>query len=318
MSKPPTPFLTIVDVGHGNAAVLRDPSGVVVFDAGRGQHLRRFLRGNGITEIDALLLSHADADHYCGAISLLRDRDFLIHQVFLNPDPTKKDKDSHKQLRLAVVEAGRKRGTTTETQLTTALTGRLDRGAVRIEVLHPPPELSMSGVAGEDLDGNTLTSNALSAAIRVSHEGTPLVLLGGDIQFVCLRNWAERDVEAAARVLVFPHHGGSPGNCNPADASVFAHEVAQHVKPEVVAFSIHRTRYGLPREDVLDALEDALEGVRFLCTQLPRRISDVILSTTPGPWVLHRKEEGGEITCIEGDIHVMFCRGGYEIRFANA
>ena len=57
------PNLVVVDVGHGNAAVLRDTGGVVVFDTGKGPALVEFLKHNSITEVEALVLSHADDDH---------------------------------------------------------------------------------------------------------------------------------------------------------------------------------------------------------------------------------------------------------------
>src|ERR1051326_4902041 len=151
MSKKPTSTLTVLDVGHGNSAVLCDSGDVFVFDTGQGQHLRRFLRISGIKVIEAILISHADTDHCSGAISVLLDQEIVVKRVFLNPDPTKKAKHSHRQLRLAVAEAGRERGTVTETQLTTASSGKLRCGSVDVEVLYPPPELAMSGVGGVDL-----------------------------------------------------------------------------------------------------------------------------------------------------------------------
>ena len=317
MCKPSTPYLTILDVGHGNAAVLHDRNGVVAIDAGRGQHLRRFLSRNGTKEVAALLLSHADTDHCSGAISLLLDECFRVHQVFLNPDPTKKDRASNRQLRLAIAEAGRKRGTITETQLTTALTGRIDQGTVRIEVLFPPPELAVSGVAGVDLDGKSISSNALSGAIRLAHEGEPIVLLAGDIQSLCLRHWEENGTDATAQVLVFPHHGGLPGDCRPEDVGAYATAVGQQVRPEVVVFSVHRTRYSLPREEVLTALTNTVKNVQFLCTQLPERISEMVVSASPGPWVLHRKTDSSGISCLEGNILISFSSGQYRIQFST-
>ena len=109
MSELQQPTLTILDVGHGNAAVLRDRDGVVVIDAGGRQYLRRFLKNNGIKTVDALLISHADADHSGGAISVLRDPELHVKRMYLNPDPTKKNNHTHKQLRLAAVDAGRRR-----------------------------------------------------------------------------------------------------------------------------------------------------------------------------------------------------------------
>ncbi len=52
--------ISILDVGHGNGAVLVDDNGVVVIDAGPGSALLEFLRHEGIDRINVLLISHAD------------------------------------------------------------------------------------------------------------------------------------------------------------------------------------------------------------------------------------------------------------------
>ena len=48
----PDRSLAILDVGHGNCAVLRDRRGVVVIDAGPGSSLLEFLTEHKITNID--------------------------------------------------------------------------------------------------------------------------------------------------------------------------------------------------------------------------------------------------------------------------
>src|SRR6185436_11845015 len=63
--------LTILDVGHGNCAVLRDDRGAVIVDTGVGVTLLEFLEQCGITAIDAVLISHSDSDHVAGLIKLL-------------------------------------------------------------------------------------------------------------------------------------------------------------------------------------------------------------------------------------------------------
>ncbi len=72
---------TVLNVGHGNAIVVETPDGrVLVFDAGalnRGERtadiVSRFLWHQGQSRIDALIISHADMDHY-NAVTGLIDR----------------------------------------------------------------------------------------------------------------------------------------------------------------------------------------------------------------------------------------------------
>src|SRR5256885_5882175 len=56
-------YLAILDVGHGNSAVLVDAEAAVIIDTGRGDQLRQYLHEQGIGKIDLIILSHADADH---------------------------------------------------------------------------------------------------------------------------------------------------------------------------------------------------------------------------------------------------------------
>lgn len=309
-SKLSTPSLVVVDVGHGNAAVLQDTNGVVVFDSGKkGPALLEFLRETGIKEIESLILSHADDDHIGNAATLLLSAEVLVKRVYYNSDPTK-DTDSHQQFQLAVRDARRKRHTEAHSALTTTLSGKLDSGEVNIEVLYPSPEEFVTGVGGRGFGGKQTTSNSLSAAIRLSHDREPVVLLGGDVGVECLDYWAEEKMSAKAQVLVFPHHGGRPGDSEPGP---FAERMAKCVFPETVIFSVHHSRFDLPREDVTAAIRKVLPAVRFLCTQLPERLVPEVKSSKASPWFLHRCPKKGSAGWWNGHIEVKFSKGCGEI-----
>ncbi len=83
------PTLHVLDVRHGNSAVLIDDSGIIVIDAGPGADLLDFLLENDISTIDVLLLSHADQDHIGGAMYLLSSKEVEIKNVYLNTDSIK-------------------------------------------------------------------------------------------------------------------------------------------------------------------------------------------------------------------------------------
>jgi competence protein ComEC len=80
------------------------------------------------------------------------------------------------------------------------------------------------------------------------------------------------------KVLVFPHHGGHPGEADPVE---FATRLCQLGKPETVLFSIHRSRHALPIPDVVRAIRETAPGVRIAGTQLSEHCA-----TDPpkGPW----------------------------------
>jgi len=313
MSKLSAPNLIVVDVGHGNASVLRDIRGVVVFDTGKGPALLEFLRGSGIKEVKSLVLSHADDDHIGNASRLLLDDQIRVNEVYYNSDPTK-GTDSQQQLQIAILTARRQRKTTAHPGLSSTTSGKLDCGEVSIEVLFPPPEALVTGVGGRSVSGSRNTSNSLSAAIRLCHCGKPVVLLGGDVGMECLEFWDEEKVEPVAQIVVFPHHGGAPAA---ADAARFAEGISRRVKPELVVFSIHRTRFDLPREDVVAGILKHCPGAKFLCTQLPERIIKELKSER-SPWSFHAsKAKIGRGYC-DGTIEITFDRGTGKVRSYGA
>jgi len=248
-----------------------------------------------------MFLSHADSDHIGGASTPLLNTSLCVRCVFLNPDSTK-DTVVFQQLRYALTEAEHRAGTRIEPSLTTNT--KVPRRGALIEVLYPPASTALGGVGGSGLSGNRLTSNSLSAAIRVTGAEESSVLLGGDIEFGCLECWKERGITPSARALVFPHHGGLPGDADESGAALFAHQLSALVRPEIVIFSIHRTKFGLPRNEVVEAVLQAVKDVRFICTQLPERFQHSVANESA--WSLHLNESGSG-----------YCEGGIKLEFSD-
>jgi len=82
--------LTILDVGHGNCAILQDAHGVIVIDTGPGSHLLEYLDQQRIKRIDTILISHSDKDHIGGLAGLLTQEDVEIGRICLNTDAIKR------------------------------------------------------------------------------------------------------------------------------------------------------------------------------------------------------------------------------------
>ena len=312
------PHLTIIDVGHGSSAVLKDADTIAVFDAGRnGQCLRRYLTDNQITVVDVLIISHADTDHAGGLISVLLDPSINVKRLFINPDPTKKT-ISHLQLQCAIATARQRGETVVETQVTTSINGRLDTKDVRIEILYPSPEIVVSGVGGRDLRGNPLSSNSMCAAIRLLFRDQPKVLLAGDIDFSCIDYWTENEIDSSANILIYPHHGGLPGTSSPSEIVNFTEQLVQRVDPVYVIFSIHRTRHNLPRRDVLAVLEKSIRAPIFLCTQLPDQLRDIVsFGRNQDLGKKHCVDSGGSRWATEGNIKVTFSDPDHSVEFEN-
>jgi len=310
-SKKQKPFLVVLDVGHGSAAVLHDEGGTVVFDTGKGAHVGRHLSQAGVCKIQAMFLSHADEDHIGGAVTLLLDTRLGIGEVFLNSDASKNTL-IFQQLCLALADANNRAGTKIGQRLTTST--KLRRKGTNIEVLHPPDVIALTGVGGKATSGNRLTSNSMSAAIRVSRGPKSSILLGGDIEYDCVDEWKKTKLQPSARVLLFPHHGGLPGSSDESEAKLFGYEITKLVSPDIVVFSNHRTKHGNPRECILKAIAKAVKGIRFACTQLPRHLHPQVKAT--GCWSLHKSKKGTGV--IEGSICLVFQSSGIKVAFGES
>ena len=183
-------------VGDGSCYLVRSGRSAVVFDAGSGGQPdagRRVivpaLRRLGVRALDAVVVSHANLDHYAGALEIAEA--LPVRSVLVTP-----------QLRAAagadpegsvafLLEGLRRRrvaiGTVAEGEMRVF-------GAARWRWLHPRRRDAFAQV------------NDASMVVRIEGEGGT-VLLTGDIQATAIAALGERGVPLAAEVLELPHHG---------------------------------------------------------------------------------------------------------------
>ncbi len=271
------PELIILDVGHGNCAVLRDTNGVIVIDCAYGVTLIETLEHLSIQEISHILISHADADHIAGIINLLLNEDIKINNVHLNPDLLR-NTEIWKDLLIALKDARLRLGTVVSSELTTTKTGQLNVGQVMVEILAPTPELALAGGVGKTVDDRRLNPNSTSAVIGLVHNTHRVAILGADIDQVGLDELLKERSELKADILVFPHHGGRPGG---ADGKAFAQQLCDLVKPNLVVFSIGRGRFGNPRKEIVEGVVSSLPTAHILCTQLSSKCADSAPDSEP-------------------------------------
>jgi beta-lactamase superfamily II metal-dependent hydrolase len=213
-----------------------------------------------------LVISHSDSDHMRGAARLLA-LGFRFDVVFANADSAK-DSEAWEDFRLRVNEevlAGR-------SKLTGVHVGNpfdISTGRTAFEVIHPGADLSLVGPTRTPrARAGLLTSNDCSAVLRVHVGGSPIALLAGDLTAAGFERIKSSGLEMRAPILVFPHHGGKSGG----DDRAFAMQLCDAVRPEHVIFSHGRnSRYGTPREEIIDGVRQYSNTVRVACTQLSRR-----------------------------------------------
>jgi competence protein ComEC len=191
---------TFLSVGHGEAVVVELPGGrTLLYDAGRlgsptsaARSVAGFLWSRGITHLDAVVLSHADLDHYNALPDLLQK--FSVGVVYVSPMMFDRPNRALETLRGAIHKAG--------VPLREVWSGdRLQTGGdASLGVLHPP----RGGVLGSD--------NANSIVLALEYQGRRL-LFTGDLESPGLEDvMAELPYECD--VLQAPHHG-SPNSDPP-------------------------------------------------------------------------------------------------------
>lgn len=273
------PKLFILDVAHGNCSILQDTEGTIVIDCAHGDTLIQTLRHLGISQVDRIVISHADEDHFKGFIDLLLEESIIVKHIHINPDVVKGNPDTKKgskifiAMRLAITEARTKRNVS-HNYLDTDMTGTLDVGEVRVEVLSPNKDI-MGYSGGKDLKGRTLSSNSVSGVIRLVYKSRGVALLAGDIDQVGLENLLNNISEIESDVLIFPHHGGNAGSGNAKANQDFTSKLCQQVNPKLVVFSTGRKdkEPHYPRPEIVKSVLDTLPNVHIMCTQLAKTCS---------------------------------------------
>ncbi len=263
MAALPIPSLTVLDVGHGSCAVLVESTRVVVFDAGPKTGLLEFLLQHQIDTIDLVMISHADSDHIEGLLAILGTSTFTIKMVRLNTDSLK-GSDIWDDLLFELDSLQTQGKTDFSPALTEADTGKFDSAEVTLEIIGPSSYLAAKGPSGKDAYDRRITTNSISAVIRVHYKGTPVALLTGDMDMIGLDEIVRGGKKLVAPILVFPHHGGNAGT----DMEAFSEKLYLLVQPEQVLFSIGRGRYGTPIPDVVHKARRLNSKVKIACTQL--------------------------------------------------
>ena len=232
------PELVVLDVGQGDAVVLRLGGGAAILIDGGGvtfggvdmgeRVVVPALRALGVWRLPLVVASHADLDHMGGLPAVLEA--FPVGELWIG------HAESDRPLWQALAQRARRRGVPVREVRRGEATVL---GALRLDVLHPTAEASGDG-------------NADSVALLVRYRDAPWALLLGDVPAA-----VEADLPIPPTpVLLAPHHGS---------ATSTSADLLRAARPSLALASVGQNRYGHPAAVVQDRLAHA--GVPLLTTR---------------------------------------------------
>ena len=215
--------LKVFDVGQGQCIFLQNDANAVMIDCGGdeedydGEQAARSLLTSGYTSIDALILTHYDSDHTCGAMQFLSR--IRVKQLIV---PDLPDQTGNRERILRYAE---------QADIPVLLVTRdimLNFGGGTL-VLYAP----------EDPD----VKNASLSALMSDEEYDILITgdMGMDGELVLLATKDLPDLE----VLIAGHHGSKYSTCE---------ALLRQTMPETVIISVGENSYGHPAQEVLDRI----------------------------------------------------------------
>jgi competence protein ComEC len=238
----PSLRISFLDVGQGDCALVEMPNGKKYLidaglytpnrDSGRDIILP-VLRAKGITKLDAVLISHSDADH-CGGLSYLVER-MQIDRLIISDHP------SDQKLFNQALAMARTRG---------------------IPVVNIAGYDTLCGVwpvrgflySRED----SISNGNESSLVLCLQYGTDRFLFPGDMGPELGEILHKKGLFSNCRVVKVPHHGARPNN------QIF---FVDRLRPELAVISVgENNRFGHPSQEALDNYANC--GSKILRTDL--------------------------------------------------
>jgi len=233
----PPPFrVSFLDVGQGDAAIVEigpahrafvvDAGGLGgSFDTGAGVVVPA-LRDRRTRRLEAIVLSHAQRDHYGGLVEVAKQ----VGAADLWWNGRGSTASGFRALHDAVRESGARART-----LDAGTPLRLDTEFAGIEVVHPPASSA------------ALSMNDASLVLGVRY-GALRVLFTGDVEKAGERAMVASGKDLGASVLKVPHHGSRTSS---------SHALLRAVRPALAVASLgHRNRFGFPAREVVERHRD--------------------------------------------------------------
>jgi beta-lactamase superfamily II metal-dependent hydrolase len=261
--------LALMDVGHGNCAVVFGGKEAIVFDAPPGSFLVKFLRSHGVALVTHLVLSHADLDHI-GGVDLLIASGIDVETIWVCDDQANPS-SAYERLRTAFKNARLRGNTRIRRGHPDSDQADVRWGALGMQWLGPNPEDRMAL-------GNR---NSLSVVARLTFGSRGVAIFPGDLDLPGYQRLSP-ETDWSCDWLVAPHHGGRVKSLG--DEGALIRLLLEKTGAAYVFFSNSRRRFDLPRRDVVAAVLEGGGETSIRCSQLSKFCSQNV--------PVHRLEKG--------------------------
>ena len=246
LSQEPFVQVTFLNVGQGDAVVIRSPEGrTAMIDGGRGSPLR-FLQQMSVDSIDLLVATHPHADHIGGLDDVLTARP--VRFFMDNGRPHTTETYAHLMVTLDLLE---------EVTYLQATPRTITLGSALLEVL-PLPDAPVEH-----------NDRSVGLVLRF---GDFSAFFSGDSEPYELDYWIRQGAVPDVTLLKAAHHGSIRG---------FTRDFLDAARPEVVVVSVgSENGYGHPRPEAMTAYESIATDV--LRTDLEGSVT--VLGYADGRW----------------------------------
>ena len=251
--------LRVLDVGQGDAILIRNAGRTALVDAGPSDAIAARLRELGVDTVDVLIASHNHADHIGGADAVLEQLPVRFYLDNGYPATTR--------IQAKVLGLVEQQGVT----YLQASDRALSLGDAQLRIIPPPPVAGGTG----DADQNN------RSVVVLVERGTFRALLSGDSETPEINALLEDGAVAEVDVLKAAHHGSRNG-VTPAWLA--------RTRPKVVVISLGAgNSYGHPHAQAMRYY--CAGGRQVLRTDLD---GDVVFRIDPsGAYTVHAARAGG-------------------------
>ena len=281
-----------LDVGQGTSHLLYLGAGrAIIFDTGAPTDpnckiIQKALSDCSIKQIEALIISHSDADHLGNAVYLIQNCIDKIKKIYLVHDKIHESKVVKNFWSFLSKKYNEKNGNSLRKKIIpfnapqTILDETINGDHVKMDILFPTYSHAVETKTGLSQDANR------ASAITLFSVGERKILFTGDVPFKSFQWIYDEHGKINADIIAVPHHGGYIG----ADSIQLNQLYKEYISGSYAVISVgNKNTYQHPKSETLTVLKNC--GYEVMCTQITDKCCPI---QALDQWKQKRQYEGLE------------------------